>query len=144
MLFFRATLANELSNISYANEAVFRGCATSQVVPCHNDEAQCNGANICVCDHKLCNDVCNDFTTTATDTTDDTTERTDTTNALDTSTTSTLDNITCYKCTSEDSWCLEEDDMKNKGDEAQTVCDSNYCLISGNIVINQIPAMNFV
>ena len=33
--------------------------------------------------------------------------------------------------------------MKNKGDEAQTVCDSNYCLISGNIVINQIPAMNY-
>ena len=34
--------------------------------------------------------------------------------------------------------------MKNKGDEAQTVCDSNYCLISGNIVINRIPAMNFI
>ena len=34
--------------------------------------------------------------------------------------------------------------MKNKGDEAQTVCDSNYCLISGNRVINQIPAMNFI
>ena len=32
--------------------------------------------------------------------------------------------------------------MENKGDEAQTVCDSNYCLISGNIVINRIPVMN--
>ena len=32
--------------------------------------------------------------------------------------------------------------MKNKGDEAQTVCDSNYCLISGNRVINQVPAIN--
>ena len=32
--------------------------------------------------------------------------------------------------------------MKNKGDEAQTVCDSNYCLISGNRVINRIPNMN--
>ena len=121
--------------ISYSIEAVFRGCAASQAVPCHNDEAQCNGANICVCDHKLCNDVCNDFTTAATDTTDDTTERTDTTNA---------DNIKCYKCTSEDSWCLEEDDMKNKGDEAQTICDSNYCLISGNRVMIRIPAMNMI
>ena len=41
------------------------------------------------------------------------------------------DNVKCYKCTSEDSWCLQEDEMKDKGDEAQTVCESNYCLISG-------------
>ena len=34
--------------------------------------------------------------------------------------------------------------MKNKGDEAQTVCDSNYCLISGYIVINQIPVINLI
>lgn len=56
---------------SYVIKAVFRGCATiPEDVPCHNDAANCNGANICVCDHKLCNDVCNDVTTTTTATTD--------------------------------------------------------------------------
>ena len=34
--------------------------------------------------------------------------------------------------------------MKDKGDEAQAVCDSNYCLISGYILINQIPVINLI
>ena len=47
-------------SLTFVIAGVVRGCEpTPGIVPCHNDESRCAGANICVCDHELCNDVCN-------------------------------------------------------------------------------------
>ena len=54
-------------SLTFVIAGVVRGCApTPGITPCHNDESRCAGANICVCDHELCNDVCNHSTTTKT------------------------------------------------------------------------------
>ena len=48
------------------------------------------------------------------------------------------DHVKCYKCTPDQSWCSQEDEIKDRGEEFQTDCDSNSCLVSGN-KIDYIP-----
>ena len=64
-------LPKVIYSLTYGIEGVFRGCGgNSFMSPCNNDESKCPGANICVCDNELCNDVCNDSNTATTATTE--------------------------------------------------------------------------
>ena len=37
----------------------------------------------------------------------------------------------CYQCSTQDSWCKNIDEVLDHGDEAQRICSSKKCLISG-------------
>ena len=46
------------------------------------------------------------------------------------------DEFKCYQCSSHDSWCKNINEIINHGDEAQKICSSKKCLISGKVIFD--------
>ena len=45
--------------------------------------------------------------------------------------TASADDFKCYNCNPNDIWCGDIEEVKNKSDEAQIICLSEKCLVSG-------------
>ena len=82
---------------------IVRSCA-DQNDNIHDCESDGTLSQSCVCGTNLCNDVCNECDS---------------------------DEFKCYQCSPQESWCNNIDDVLDHGDEAQRICSSKKCLISG-------------
>ena len=80
---------------------IVRSCADK------NDNIHdCQGGTLaqsCVCGTNLCNDVCDGCNS---------------------------NELKCYDCNPQDSWCNNMDEVLDHGDEAQKICSARKCLIS--------------
>ena len=83
---------------------ILRTCAGPNAETNFCDSSDTEEQNMCVCNSELCNDVCNGCDS---------------------------NEFKCYQCSPQDSWCNNIDEVLDHGDEAQKLCSSKKCLISG-------------